>query len=468
VINKPLRYEKNAVIAKSGVYSYGRPELSNMEGLGPIPSKHDNLSMFNVYRPSTVLAESASKFARLPVIKNHTAMVDPGNYRDISLGWTGDSVSIVSLPGSKEIGLDTSVNLLDEEGLAIYESGNRQVSPYYSATWNWEDGVSPDGKDYQIVMDSIKWANHLALTPNGGRGGSEVMVYDSAPEVKKLKWKTGLRLLIKRLTSGMGDSGAGLFRQSIMEYAAQAGGLDDAQTSDAIDMLRAILDDVPDGDGKAIVDRLLDDLPRMKDLGQENAQKIAELISQKYEEAEASAIKELEVAPVAVPEEKEPGKPGEKAEAFAGKETPAEEKAEVAEVGPEAHAEMEASGTGPDAKEPVSEVPAEPEEKLTGDAEMISAFKDLLAHRASGKPFEDWYKAGMPKAEEGTGAIGEPAPEGASVAAKPVEDVEEKKPDSAVGAVGDSVFNMKLDTGKVVVSDAKSFFGGLPRAKGAK
>lgn len=138
--------------------------------------------IYKVYRPASVLAAACSKFKLLPLTHHHpSALVDSRNFRDLTIGYTGENPFIDYLDDKDEIGIRSNVLLYDDEAQGAYERGEKQLSPGYIAVFEWQQGKSPHGEPYDIVMKEICDVNHLALLPSG-RGGEDAIVLDKEPE----------------------------------------------------------------------------------------------------------------------------------------------------------------------------------------------------------------------------------------------------------------------------------------------
>ena len=176
----PSKVHKRVAIATSGIYQYHRNELPNL-GLDTVPDEHKSRNIFNVYRPPQVLKDAVGLFVRLPVTREHPdEFVTPENARDRSvdwIGWTGDSSDVSFLEEKNKFTINSTINLLDKEGIRAYDSGIREVSPGYAADFKWESGVDDSGTNYQIKMVRINEVNHLALV-NQGRGGKDASILD--------------------------------------------------------------------------------------------------------------------------------------------------------------------------------------------------------------------------------------------------------------------------------------------------
>jgi len=108
-------------------------------------------------------------------------LVDSRNFRDLTIGYTGENPYVDYLGDKDEIGIRSNVLLYDDEAQGAYERGEKQLSPGYIATFEWQQGKSPHGESYDIVMKEICDVNHLALLPSG-RGGEDAVVLDKEPE----------------------------------------------------------------------------------------------------------------------------------------------------------------------------------------------------------------------------------------------------------------------------------------------
>ena len=138
--------------------------------------------IYKVYRPANVLAAACSKFKLLPLTHHHpSALVDSRNFRDLTIGYTGENPFVDYLDDKDEVGIRSNVLLYDDEAQGAYERGEKQLSPGYIAVFEWQQGKSPHGESYDIVMKEICDVNHLALLPSG-RGGEDAVVLDKEPE----------------------------------------------------------------------------------------------------------------------------------------------------------------------------------------------------------------------------------------------------------------------------------------------
>ena len=176
---------KNIRIAVSGIYDYAYSELPTLRLPFPhqdgAPEWAEKKDIYKVYRPASVLAAACGKFKLLPLTHHHpSVLVDSRNFRDLTIGYTGENPFVDYLDDKDEVGIRSNVLLYDDEAQGAYERGEKQLSPGYIATFEWQRGVSPHGEPYDIVMKEISDVNHLALLP-AGRGGEDAVVLDKEP-----------------------------------------------------------------------------------------------------------------------------------------------------------------------------------------------------------------------------------------------------------------------------------------------
>lgn len=179
---------KNIRIAVSGIYDYAFEELPSLRVPFPgqgAPEWAEQKRVYKIYRPASVLAAACDKFKLLPLTHHHpSAPVDGQNFRELAIGYTGENPWLDYLDGRDEVGIRSNVLLYDDEALNAYERGEIQLSPGYIASFEWQNGTSPHGEKYDIVMREITEVNHLAILP-AGRGGADAVVMDSARRTYK-------------------------------------------------------------------------------------------------------------------------------------------------------------------------------------------------------------------------------------------------------------------------------------------
>ena len=174
---------KNIRIAVSGIYDYAREELESLNvplpGQGA-PEWAGGKQFYKVYRPAPVLACAVQKFASLPLTHHHpNGLVNGVNFRDLTVGWTGETPVVDYIPDADEVGIRSTCILYDDEALRAYRNGEVQLSPGYTAVFEWKQGTTHGGVPYDIVMKEILDVNHVALLP-AGRGGEYAAVLDGA------------------------------------------------------------------------------------------------------------------------------------------------------------------------------------------------------------------------------------------------------------------------------------------------
>jgi hypothetical protein len=174
----PAILVKDAILARSGIYVYGRDEMLSM-GF----ALNDNKEFYGVFRPPEVLIRAKDKFAFAVVTKEHTVLdTSPDNFRDQADGVVGDSIEVVTLDGGN-IGLKGRVAFYTKDVADYFEQGNKETSAQYHMGLAQSGDSVRDG--YDFVMTDILSVNGLAITARG-RGGSSVRVLDSFPAINKV------------------------------------------------------------------------------------------------------------------------------------------------------------------------------------------------------------------------------------------------------------------------------------------
>lgn len=196
---------KSVAIAKSGIYQYHVSELPNL-GLNDIPEQHRSRTMFNVLRPAEVLKDAKDLFIELPLTLEHPdVMVTAENIKSKEvnwIGWTGDSSDVVLLEDKDEITINSTLSIMDKDGVDAYDSNVREVSPGYDANFIWKDCKYRD-TDVQIVMTKIKEVNHLAVVEQG-RGGKDASILDKKFKENEMDEKSVLGIVERTLNKLFG------------------------------------------------------------------------------------------------------------------------------------------------------------------------------------------------------------------------------------------------------------------------
>lgn len=274
------RIERNVIIARSGVYAYGRNELASLN----LPDPPEQKEIYYVYRPAIVLTKNKDKFTKLPLTKEHPSeMVGPENFKELAIGWSGDTAEICMMDDSQEIGIQSTCNLLDESALEYYDNGVRDVSPGYFATFEWAKGKTVDGESYDIIMTDIEEVNHLAFTQRG-RGGQGVAM-DSALTFANLAYYSN------RLTV---DSSLPNFRTMISDIVEYRDEYEDDEIKIGVMELLKLCDVMPDCEEKAILQRIIKDFYNVKNaFGSNDAAKTAaDLVAGRYESLDSKIMED--------------------------------------------------------------------------------------------------------------------------------------------------------------------------------
>jgi hypothetical protein len=173
----PAILVKDAILARSGIYVYGRDELLVM-GVG----LKDDRPLYRVYRPPNVIVEAKDKFSFAVVTKEHTALdTSPENFREQAAGVVGDSIDVVTLSDGT-VALKGRIAFYTKDVADYFESGNKETSAQYAMCL--VPGGDPERDGYDFVMTAITSVNGLAITARG-RGGENVRVLDSMPVLNR-------------------------------------------------------------------------------------------------------------------------------------------------------------------------------------------------------------------------------------------------------------------------------------------
>lgn len=280
---------KNVAIAKSGIYKYSKEELPSL-GLGATPPSYEGTRFFSVYRPATVLARAVDSFVRLPLTLEHPSeMVDGSNLKKYIVGFTGDSAVVDMTLDKREVLIKSTLAIIDNSAVRAYYGHTIEVSPGYTADFKWEDGVAPSGEPYQIAMTNITSVNHLAIT-RYGRGGSAACILDSLGDIP-MQRKSGLFYAVKKLL-GVKDTGKG-FCDQVLALIADRSKIDETDIAKRVQLLRDSIVDLPVSDGKAKLDRFVEDLDRIKEESDESANEIAKIVNGLYKVLDAAAVEDV-------------------------------------------------------------------------------------------------------------------------------------------------------------------------------
>lgn len=165
-----------ARVARTGIQDYLGTEIDpdNEHGLRDKP-------IVRVYRPESAVfhADAMHSYAYRPMTNGHPGGdgVNSSNWKDVAIGQTGGEVvrdgQFVKVP----------LVLMDAKAIEDYESGKRELSMGYGAEVVFQDGVSPEGEQYDCFLGPMKM-NHLSLE-HRARGGEHLRIGDQKPHTPK-------------------------------------------------------------------------------------------------------------------------------------------------------------------------------------------------------------------------------------------------------------------------------------------
>lgn len=161
----------HARAARTGVYQYLGREV-DPEG------KHFAADqVVNVYRSPDEVFDKASmaSFIGKPITDDHPdEAVTAANWRDLARGTIMGAQREVADDGEY---LDFSLAFMDAETIGKIDDGKKELSNGYGAELIIEDGVAPDGTEFQARQVNIT-GNHVALV-DAGRAGSQCALGDA-------------------------------------------------------------------------------------------------------------------------------------------------------------------------------------------------------------------------------------------------------------------------------------------------
>ncbi len=166
-------------VARVGIQQYLAREL----GLPGDPNR-----IVNVYRPPEEVfhADSLTSFDGVDVTINHPdALVNSSNYKNVTAG---------VVRGSGRVDGDFIVCDLivkDRQAIDAINSGKCELSAGYTAVYDAQEGVTPQGERYEFIQREIR-INHVALVDKA-RAGANARVFDhSNDEVRPMTHKVML------------------------------------------------------------------------------------------------------------------------------------------------------------------------------------------------------------------------------------------------------------------------------------
>lgn len=282
------KLHKRVTIARSGVYNYSPERLS---GLGlSLPPERKSQTTFRVYRSPEVVARNKDKFVQLPLTLLHPPVfVDGNSFRDYVVGYTGDTVE--ARTEKNVVYLDSTVTIFDNEALNAYWRGIREVSPGYRGVFAWQDGVTPDGEPYDIIMTDIVEANHLALVKEG-KGGSSVLVLD-AKEVLVSRKRSGLFYAIRKRLGGVQDDIKGNFEAQLNYLAENRSKLSEEDIGKRVGRLQEDIDYFPESRSKEQLNAFVQDLVNINQESDESVKVAVTLIGRLHTKLDKSTTEAL-------------------------------------------------------------------------------------------------------------------------------------------------------------------------------
>ena len=216
-------------------------------------------------------------------------MVDGSNLKKYIVGFTGDSAIVDMTIDKSEVLIKSTLAIIDNAAVRAYYGHTIEVSPGYTADFKWEDGVAPSGEPYQIAMTNITSVNHLAIT-RYGRGGSAACILDSLGDTPMPR-KSGLIYAVRKLL-GVKDTGKG-FCDQVIDLINDRAKIDDKEVAKRVQVLRDSIVDLPVSDGKAKLDRFVEDLDRIKEESDESANEIVKIVNGLYKVLDTAAIDDV-------------------------------------------------------------------------------------------------------------------------------------------------------------------------------
>ena len=155
-----------ARISRTGIQEY----LASEMGL----NDREPTDIIRVWRPEEEVFSDVSmkSFENKPVTNNHPPeLVNASNYKDYSVGFSSADVT------RDGMFVSTLLHISDAEAIKLVESGKVELSNGYISDIEWEQGITPDGENYDAIQRNIR-GNHIAIVERG-RAGSSCRVADN-------------------------------------------------------------------------------------------------------------------------------------------------------------------------------------------------------------------------------------------------------------------------------------------------
>jgi hypothetical protein len=172
---KPYIEVKDAIVARSGMYTYTREEIL-ARGHKPAQVK----DFYIEYRPPAVIVAASPLFdlVIVPNKEHSDEEITSDNFRTHASGIVGGPITAVAMPDGIDIGLKGRIAFFTKDAYDYYMAGNKETSADYVSESALVD--NPEKVGYDLIVTKILSVNNVAITKRG-RGGKEVRIQDSAP-----------------------------------------------------------------------------------------------------------------------------------------------------------------------------------------------------------------------------------------------------------------------------------------------
>ena len=167
-----------ATISRPGTQVYRASEL--VPSLDKLPGHIKPTDNITVYRPPEEVfkPESVNSFKNIAVTNNHPPeFLNSKNHKTYSIGIVLSDV----LADEKHV--QGTIKVTDYDAVNEIKAGKVDISAGYHSNVTFEEGVTPDGENYQAIQRDII-GNHVAVVMRG-RAGSEVCLADGLDDPSK-------------------------------------------------------------------------------------------------------------------------------------------------------------------------------------------------------------------------------------------------------------------------------------------
>ena len=172
---KPYIEVKDAIVARSGIYTYTRAEIL-ARGHKPAQVK----DYYKEFRPAAVIAAAAPLFDLVPVPNREhiDEEITADNFHEHASAMIGGPIEVVPMPDGINIGLKGRIAFFTKDAYDYYQAGNKETSADYISESVLVD--NPEEVGYDLIVTKITSVNNVAITARG-RGGQDVRIRDSMP-----------------------------------------------------------------------------------------------------------------------------------------------------------------------------------------------------------------------------------------------------------------------------------------------